>query len=100
MKKKILIIGTYDTKEDELRYLEHIIIDQGGAAVTMDVSVLKDPIEFTDFSKHDVAAAADSNITKEELADTSAAMDDVTAATTSRTDSLNLELSIFEHLCR
>ena len=64
MKKKILIIGTYDTKEDELRYLEHIIIDQGGATVTMDVSVLKDPIESTHFSKHDVAAAADSNITK------------------------------------
>ena len=34
MKKKILIIGTYDTKEDELRYLEHIIMDQGGATVT------------------------------------------------------------------
>ena len=64
MKKKILIIGTYDTKEDELRYLEHIIKDQGGATVTMDVSILNDPIEFTDFSKHDVAAAADSNITK------------------------------------
>ena len=30
----------------------------------MDVSVLKDPIESTHFSKHDVAAAADSNITK------------------------------------
>jgi uncharacterized protein (UPF0261 family) len=58
MKKRILIVGTYDTKEDELRYLEHIIIKQGGASLTMDVSVLKGPTQPTDISKHDVANAS------------------------------------------
>jgi uncharacterized protein (UPF0261 family) len=64
MKKRILIVGTYDTKEDELRYLEHIIIEQGGATLTMDVSVLEGPIQPTDISKHDVANAAGSTIEK------------------------------------
>ena len=64
MKKRILIVGTYDTKEDELRYLEHIIIEQGGATLTMDVSVLKGPIQPTDISKHDVANAIGSTIEK------------------------------------
>ena len=64
MKKRLLIVGTYDTKEDELRYLEHIIIEQGGASLTMDVSVLKGPTQPTDISKHDVANAAGSTIEK------------------------------------
>ena len=62
MHKTILIIGTYDTKDDELRYLEGVIRAQGGDVKTMDVSVLKDPITPTDFSKHDVSAAGDSSI--------------------------------------
>lgn len=60
--KTILIVGTYDTKSDELRYLESRIVSQGGAAVTMDVSVLGDPAQPTTLSKHDVAAAAGSSI--------------------------------------
>ena len=64
MKKRILIVGTYDTKEDELRYLEQTIIEQGGATLTMDVSVLKAPTQPTDISKHDVANAAGSTIEK------------------------------------
>lgn len=62
MKKTILIVGTFDTKNDELRFMEQVIIDQGGATLTMDVSVLHDPDVPTDVSKHAVAASADSSI--------------------------------------
>lgn len=58
----ILVIGTYDTKQDELGYLADCIRRQGGGVVTMDVSVLGDPATPTDHSKHDVAAAAGSSI--------------------------------------
>ncbi len=60
--KTILIIGTYDTKDDELGYLAAVIRDQGGRVLTMDVSVLGDPSQPTDYSKHDVAAEAGSTI--------------------------------------
>ena len=62
MGNRILIVGTYDTKDDELGYLAQIIRAQGGEVLTMDVSVLGDPRQPTDFSKHDVAAAAGSSI--------------------------------------
>lgn len=60
--KTILIIGTYDTKSDELRYLQERIESQGGNTLTMDVSVLGDPPQKVHISKHDVAQAADSSI--------------------------------------
>ena len=60
--KTILVIGTYDTKSDELRYLQRRIEDGGGQTVTMDVSVLGDPPEPVTFSKHAVAEAAGSSI--------------------------------------
>ncbi|MEM8577446.1 MAG: Tm-1-like ATP-binding domain-containing protein [Pseudomonadota bacterium] len=58
----ILLIGTFDTKDDELRYLARVIEGQGGQVLTMDVSVLGDPTAPCDVSKHDVAAAAGSDI--------------------------------------
>jgi len=58
----ILVIGTYDTKNDELEFLAQIIRQQGGQVVTMDVSVLGDPINPTDYSKHDVAEEGQSTI--------------------------------------
>ena len=61
-KKTILVIGTYDTKDDELGFLADVIRDQGGQVVTMDVSVLGDPSEPTDYSKHDVAQEGGSTI--------------------------------------
>lgn len=61
--KTILVIGTYDTKDDELGFLAGVIRDQGGRVVTMDVSVLGDPSAPTDYSKHDVAAEGGSSIT-------------------------------------
>ena len=60
--KTILIVGTYDTKDDELSYLASRIEAQGGAVLTMDVSVLGDPKAPTDWSKHDVAEAGGSSI--------------------------------------
>ena len=56
-KKIILVVGTYDTKNDELSYISKKIIDLGGNILTMDVSVLGDPVEPTDISKQNVAEA-------------------------------------------
>ena len=58
MGHRILIVGTYDTKDDELGYLAQVIRAQGGEALSMDVSVLGDPSQPTDWSKHDVMAEA------------------------------------------
>ncbi|WP_209506770.1 MULTISPECIES: Tm-1-like ATP-binding domain-containing protein [unclassified Ruegeria] len=60
--KTILVIGTFDTKDDELGFLSGVICDQGGKVLTMDVSVLGDPSKPTDYSKHDVAAEGGSTI--------------------------------------
>jgi len=60
--KTILVAGTYDTKDDELGYLAGVIRAQGGDVVTMDVSVLGDPVKPTHVSKHEVAEAGGSSI--------------------------------------
>lgn len=60
--KTILVIGTYDTKDDELGFLAEVITGQGGRVVTMDVSVLGDPSAPCDHSKHDVAGEGGSSI--------------------------------------
>ncbi|MGR3615148.1 MAG: Tm-1-like ATP-binding domain-containing protein [Paracoccaceae bacterium] len=62
MTKTILVAGTYDTKDDELHYLSDVIRQQGGDVLSMDVSVLGDPSQPTDVSKHDVASAGGSSI--------------------------------------
>ncbi|WP_432816667.1 Tm-1-like ATP-binding domain-containing protein [Sulfitobacter sp. JB4-11] len=60
--KTILVVGTYDTKDDELDFLAGVIRDQGGQVLRMDVSVLGDPSEPTEYSKHDVAGEGGSSI--------------------------------------
>ena len=60
--KTILVVGTYDTKNDELGYMEGRIRAMGGGVLSMDISVLGDPEAPTDISKHDVAEAAKSSI--------------------------------------
>ena len=62
MGDRILIVGTYDTKDDELTYLAGVIRAQGGVALTMDVSVLGNPKGPTDWSKHQVIEAGGSTI--------------------------------------
>lgn len=60
--KTILVIGTYDTKNDELEFMASKIRALGGSVTTLDVSVLGDPAKPTDYSKHDVAKAGGSSI--------------------------------------
>ena len=60
--KTIFVVGTYDTKDDELNYLCGCIRDQGGKVLSMDISVLGDPSNPTDYSKHDVAEEGGSSI--------------------------------------
>jgi uncharacterized protein (UPF0261 family) len=61
-RRTILIVGTYDTKSDELRFLQSCIEAQNGRVLTMDVSVLGDPPAPVHISKHQVAEAAGSSI--------------------------------------
>ena len=60
--KTILIVGTYDTKNDELEYMAERVSSLGGGVLTMDISVLGDPESPTDLSKHDVAQECGSSI--------------------------------------
>lgn len=60
--KTILVVGTYDTKNDELEYMVERITALGGGALSMDISVLGDPEKPTDITKHVVADAAGSSI--------------------------------------
>ncbi len=62
MGNRILIVGTWDTKDDELSYLAQVIRAQGGTALSMDVSVLGQARAPTDWSKHDVAHAGGGTI--------------------------------------
>ncbi|TNF22900.1 MAG: UPF0261 family protein [Rhodobacteraceae bacterium] len=62
MRKTILVIGTFDTKADELAYLIGRIEGQGGQVLAMDVSVLGDPPHKVDVTKHEVASAAGATI--------------------------------------
>jgi uncharacterized protein (UPF0261 family) len=62
MNKTILVIGTFDTKADELDYLIGRIRSQGGEVLAMDVSVLGEAKIPVGVIKHDVAAAAGQTI--------------------------------------
>ncbi|MER9399997.1 Tm-1-like ATP-binding domain-containing protein [Mesorhizobium sp. M0615] len=55
---RILVIGTGDTKTDELLFMKACIEALGGRAVMMDVSVLGAPAYSPDHDKHAVARAA------------------------------------------
>ncbi|MBX9458001.1 MAG: Tm-1-like ATP-binding domain-containing protein [Rhizobium sp.] len=58
----ILVIGTGDTKSDELLFMADIIGQAGGLPVMVDVSVLGDPPYMPDYSRHDIAKAANTTI--------------------------------------
>jgi uncharacterized protein (UPF0261 family) len=59
---RILIIGTGDTKADELLFMCGCIKEAGGVPLLMDVSVLGDPPYKPEYDKHAVAAAAGTTI--------------------------------------
>lgn len=60
--KTILVVGTYDTKQDELSFIGDCLRDAGGHVLSMDVSVLGNPALPTDIHKQDVAIAANTTI--------------------------------------
>ena len=60
----IAVVGTFDTKTDELQYLAEKIQTAGGIPITIDVSVLGETSFNPKFSKHDVASSAGSTIDK------------------------------------
>ncbi|MEM8655967.1 MAG: Tm-1-like ATP-binding domain-containing protein [Pseudomonadota bacterium] len=60
--KTILVVGTYDTKNDELAYMAERITAMGGGVLRMDISVLGDPAIPVDVTKAEVAEAAGSSI--------------------------------------
>jgi len=64
-KRVILIIGTADTKSDELLFLKSCVEAAGAIPAVMDVGILGTPSFEPDYSKHDVAAAA--NTTNEAI---------------------------------
>jgi len=66
-KKTILIVGTADTKDDELQFMKQCIQEQDGNPVIMDVGVLGDPTFVVEYTKHEVAAAA--NTTNQAIID-------------------------------
>jgi uncharacterized protein (UPF0261 family) len=59
---RILLIGTGDTKADELNFMSECIAGAGGTAIMMDISVLGDPPYRPEHDKHAVAAAAHTTI--------------------------------------
>lgn len=58
----ILIIGTADTKADELLFMKQCIEGEGGAALIMDVGLLGRPVFQPDVPNTEVAAAAGTSI--------------------------------------
>lgn len=58
----ILVIGTGDTKSDELQFMAGIIRDAGAKPVMVDVSILSDPPYAPDYSRHDIARSAGTSI--------------------------------------
>lgn len=62
MQPRILIIGTGDTKADELGFMRGKVAEAGGLPLMLDVSVLGDPPYQAEFDKHAVAAAGGSTI--------------------------------------
>lgn len=62
MQPRILIIGTGDTKADELEFMRGKVAEAGGLPLMLDVSVLGDPPYQAEFDKHAVAAAGGSTI--------------------------------------
>ncbi len=74
--KTILLIGTFDTKSDELAFMRQCLEGQGAHVISMDVGVLSKSSIKTDFSNDAVAAAAGSSIS-----DIAASGDENTAMT-------------------
>ncbi len=58
----ILLVGTADTKSDELNHLRACVLAQGAKVVVMDVGVLAAGAVPVDITQHEVAAAANTSL--------------------------------------
>lgn len=76
MMKRILLIGTFDTKGDEFSYVRDVITGRGHEVILMDTGVLKEPSFTPDISSGQVAEAGGTPISQlREQADRGKAMD-------------------------
>lgn len=66
MPKKIVVIGTVDTKSDEVKYLKQKIEDRGHQAIIMDIGVMGEPPFEPEINHRQVAEA--SGVPLEEIA--------------------------------
>ncbi len=95
MQPRILVIGTGDTKADELAFMRMTIAQAGGLPLMLDVSVLGDPPYQPDFDKHAVAAEGGSTIPAiVALGDENAAMTAMAAGASALTRRLHDESRI------
>lgn len=62
MPKSIIVIGTLDTKGQEIAYVRDLIADRGHQPVVVDSGVLGEPAIEAAISRHEVAAAAGTSI--------------------------------------
>ena len=62
MTKKIVVVGTLDTKEMEIRFVKDLIESKGHAPVVIDCGLLKEPALIPAISRHEVAGAAGTTI--------------------------------------
>jgi uncharacterized protein (UPF0261 family) len=58
MDKTILLMGTMDTKEEEILFCRDLIRRKGFRVLLLDAGILKDPRTAPDISRHEVARAA------------------------------------------
>ncbi len=58
MDRTILLIGTMDTKEEEILFCRDLILRKGFRVLLLDAGILKDPRAHPDITRHDVARAA------------------------------------------
>ncbi len=64
MPKSIIVIGTLDTKGQEIAFVRDLIAERGHHAVVVDSGILGEPAIEPAISRHEVAAAAETSIEK------------------------------------
>lgn len=56
-RKTVLLVGTCDTKGEEISFMKDVIESQDVDCMVMDIGLMRDPAIKTDITRHDVAAA-------------------------------------------
>ena len=63
MPKTIMVIGTLDTKGEEVEYLRTRIESRGHQTIVVDVGVLGEPLTRADISREEIAEAGGPRLT-------------------------------------